>query len=58
VATMQALRFVGYRTVGLAESGRIQPRIERFPLSEAQAAFDKLERNEVVGRAVIVPDGR
>jgi len=43
--------------LALAEAGRIECRIERHPLSQVDRVFDKLRRNEVIGRAVIVPDG-
>ncbi|MFM0176251.1 alcohol dehydrogenase catalytic domain-containing protein [Paraburkholderia sediminicola] len=43
--------------LALAEAGRIACRIERHPLSQVDTVFDKLRRNEIIGRAVIVPDG-
>lgn len=43
------------QVLALAESGRIQTRIERAPLDQIQAAYDRLERGEVVGRAVMIP---
>ena len=42
--------------VTLAETGIIRPHVTRYPLSEVQAAFEKLRNGEIVGRAVIVPD--
>ncbi len=43
--------------VALAEAGIINPHITRYPLSEVETAFEKLRKGEIVGRAVIVPDG-
>jgi propanol-preferring alcohol dehydrogenase len=43
--------------VALAERGRLRPRISRYPLSRVAAAYERLRRGEVVGRAVIVPEG-
>lgn len=43
--------------VALAEAGVIAPRVSRYPLTEVQTAIDKLREGQVVGRAVIVPDG-
>lgn len=41
--------------VALAERGLLDVHIERFPLDQALTAYDKLERGEVDGRAVVVP---
>lgn len=43
--------------VALAEAGKIAPHVTRYPLSEVQHALEKLKRGEIVGRAVLVPDG-
>ncbi len=43
--------------VSLAEAGVIRPHLNRYPLSEVEAAFDKLRRGRIAGRAVIVPNG-
>ncbi|MGF6754830.1 alcohol dehydrogenase catalytic domain-containing protein [Paraburkholderia sp. GAS42] len=43
--------------LALAEGGRIACHVERHPLSQVDAVFDKLRRDEIIGRAVIVPDG-
>ena len=43
--------------LALAEAGKIQAHITRYPLSQVGMAFDKLRRGEIVGRAVVVPDG-
>jgi propanol-preferring alcohol dehydrogenase len=43
--------------LALAEGKKIACHIERHPLSRIDAVFDKLRRNEIVGRAVVVPDG-
>jgi propanol-preferring alcohol dehydrogenase len=45
------------RLVALAQAGIIRPHLTRYPLSEVQTAFEKLRNGEIVGRAVIVPDG-
>jgi propanol-preferring alcohol dehydrogenase len=42
--------------LALAEGGGIACHVERHPLSQVDAVFDKLRRNEILGRAVIVPD--
>ncbi len=41
--------------VSLAEAGRIQTRITRFPLEDTVHAFESLDRGEIRGRAVIIP---
>ena len=41
--------------VALAEAGRVAPQVETFPLSEVPDVYAKLEKGEIVGRAVIVP---
>jgi propanol-preferring alcohol dehydrogenase len=41
--------------VALAESGRVQPHIERYGLDQAVEAYDKLKNNRITGRAVLVP---
>lgn len=41
--------------VALAQRGRIDVHVERFDLSDAAQALDKLERGEIKGRAVLVP---
>ncbi len=43
--------------VALAEAGRIKPHITRYPLSEVDKVFEMLRNGEIVGRAVIVPEG-
>jgi propanol-preferring alcohol dehydrogenase len=42
--------------VALARAGEIELEIERVPLSDAVAAYGRLERGEVRGRVVAVPD--
>ncbi|WP_329048353.1 NAD(P)-dependent alcohol dehydrogenase [Streptomyces violaceus] len=42
--------------VALARSGAIHVETERFPLSAAPEAIDRLRRGRVRGRAVLVPD--
>jgi propanol-preferring alcohol dehydrogenase len=41
--------------IALARARRIIARVERFPLSDAQAAYEKLRAGQVQGRAVVVP---
>jgi len=45
------------QVVALAARGAIKPHITRYDLSDVQTAFDKLRAEEIVGRAVVVPDG-
>jgi D-arabinose 1-dehydrogenase-like Zn-dependent alcohol dehydrogenase len=42
--------------IALARAGRISAHVERFPLSDAAAAYAKLRAGEVRGRAVVMPD--
>jgi propanol-preferring alcohol dehydrogenase len=41
--------------VELAEAGRIKPSIERFRLEDVGEVYQKLEANQIAGRAVIAP---
>lgn len=41
--------------IALAQRGQIRTTVERYPLDQALDAYKKLERGEVVGRAVVVP---
>ena len=41
--------------VALSEAGRVKPHIEKFPLSEVGEVYEKLERGEIAGRAVLIP---
>jgi propanol-preferring alcohol dehydrogenase len=41
--------------VALAEAGKVKPRIQRFPLGEVVAVYEKLQANEIAGRAVLIP---
>jgi propanol-preferring alcohol dehydrogenase len=41
--------------IGLAQAGRIEPHIERFPLDRAADAYERLHAGLVQGRAVITP---
>lgn len=43
--------------VALAEAGKLPTHVTRYDLSDVQTAFDKLRAGEIVGRAVVVPDG-
>ena len=44
--------------IALAESGRLNPRITRYPLSRVETAFKDLAAGKVIGRAVVMPDTR
>jgi propanol-preferring alcohol dehydrogenase len=41
--------------ITLAEQGLIKAEIERFPLTEAGSAYERMEAGTLKGRAVIVP---
>jgi propanol-preferring alcohol dehydrogenase len=41
--------------IALARAGRIRAHVERFALTDAQTAYNRLRAGEVRGRAVIVP---
>ncbi|HEX5567622.1 MAG TPA: alcohol dehydrogenase catalytic domain-containing protein [Streptomyces sp.] len=41
--------------IALAQQGQVRAEVQTFPLTEAVAAYDKLRRGEIHGRAVIVP---
>ena len=41
--------------IALARAGRLRLEVERIPLAGALAAYDRLRRGEIRGRAVIVP---
>jgi propanol-preferring alcohol dehydrogenase len=41
--------------IALARSGRISAHVERFPLINAQVAYDKLRAGQLSGRAVMLP---
>jgi propanol-preferring alcohol dehydrogenase len=43
--------------VALARAGSIRLEVEPVPLSDVVAAYGRLERGEVHGRVVAVPDG-
>lgn len=43
--------------VALAEAGRIQLRTERFPLEKAPEVYERMESNQLSGRAVLLPNG-
>ena len=49
--TRQELREV----IALAGSGLLQGRVERHPLDDINAVFERLERGDVDGRAVLIP---
>jgi propanol-preferring alcohol dehydrogenase len=41
--------------VALARDGRLHVEVERHPLDDGVAVFERLERGEVAGRAVLIP---
>jgi propanol-preferring alcohol dehydrogenase len=41
--------------VALAESARVQPHIEKYGLDQAVDVYNKLNNNQITGRAVLVP---
>ena len=41
--------------VALAESGRVQPHVEKYPLDQAVDVYDRLKNNQITGRAVLIP---
>lgn len=43
--------------VALAAKGRIVSPVERFAFDDVATAYDRLERGELDGRAVVIPDG-
>ncbi|HEY1276377.1 MAG TPA: zinc-binding dehydrogenase, partial [Thermoleophilaceae bacterium] len=43
--------------VGLARAGVISAHVERFDLADAATAYERLERGELAGRAVVIPTG-
>ena len=42
--------------VALAEAGKVKPKVQYFPLSEADEAYEALREGRISGRAVVVPD--
>lgn len=45
--------------IALARTGRIHAHVDRFPLTDAQRAYDRLRAGQLQGRAVIIPtDGQ
>jgi propanol-preferring alcohol dehydrogenase len=43
--------------VALARAGLISAHVERFGLADASTAYERLERGQLAGRAVVIPDG-
>jgi propanol-preferring alcohol dehydrogenase len=43
--------------VALARAGLISAHVERFGLADANTAYERLERGQLAGRAVVIPDG-
>lgn len=41
--------------IALAESGRIQPQLEKYKLEQAAEIYDKLKNGQISGRAILVP---
>lgn len=41
--------------VALAEAGKVKPVIQRFPMAEVESVYEKLQKNEINGRAVLIP---
>ena len=55
IGTRSSTRADLRKVISLVESGRVRPVIStRFPLTEANAAFDQLRRSEGVGRILMV----
>jgi propanol-preferring alcohol dehydrogenase len=42
--------------IALARAGRIRAHVERFSLSDAKTAYDRLRAGQLAGRAVIIPN--
>lgn len=43
--------------IAMARDGRIHAETTEFPLEQAVEVYDKLKAGEIVGRAVLIPDG-
>jgi propanol-preferring alcohol dehydrogenase len=43
--------------IAMARDGRIHAETTEFPLEQAVAVCDKLKAGQIVGRAVLIPDG-
>ena len=41
--------------VALAETGRVQPHVEKYKLDQAAEVYDNLKNNQITGRAILVP---
>jgi propanol-preferring alcohol dehydrogenase len=41
--------------IALAQAGRIEPEVERFPLEQAHMAYQRMRDGQLRGRAVITP---
>jgi len=55
VTTMGGTTMELAEVVALAESGRVQPHIEKYQLDQAVEVYDKLKNNGITGRGVLVP---
>ncbi|WP_429425608.1 alcohol dehydrogenase catalytic domain-containing protein [Nocardia sp. GAS34] len=44
-----------HASVALAQAGRVRVEVERFALADGPAAFDRLDRGLIRGRAVLIP---
>jgi propanol-preferring alcohol dehydrogenase len=42
--------------IALAESGKLRVDADIFPLDQVAEAYEKMERGELRGRAVVIPD--
>jgi alcohol dehydrogenase, propanol-preferring len=42
--------------IPLARDGLISAHVETFPLADAATAYERLERGELAGRAVVIPE--
>jgi alcohol dehydrogenase, propanol-preferring len=43
--------------IALAERGLVRPHLQRFDLDDASSVYERLHHGEIVGRAVVVPNG-
>ncbi len=41
--------------IALARAGKVRPRVQRFSLDEAPAAYEQMRAGQLHGRAVVVP---
>ena len=60
--TLMSIPYWGSRVelmevIAMARDGRIHAETTEFPLEQAVEVYDKLKAGEIVGRAVLIPDG-